>query len=519
MGPKKNIRSILLIKNFDAYQVFHGIIGCFDIRFVPSTDFVFMIRFHFILILVLSAVFSGVMQTLQAQGPENWRERREGGPGGGSPPWMQEGRGPGMGPGGRERRQGGPEGGPPWMREGRDRNQGAGGNDAERNERLLGMLRSMDRNGDGKLEQNEIPEYRRNFVSSVVQRMGGDPNRTIDLNDLVRKAQNRSGSTSSATASSASRSSSTAQTGDPLVPYFGEKESKETPVLAFGQREPETKSTPASKTANAAPVSQSDQILRQAREIMNKYDKNKNGTLDKDKGEWVSSLPFNPDKADKNRDGRVSMSELIEVLGGKAGASSGAASVAPKQSSAYDRLPPGIPDWFFERDKDQDGQLTMLEYGNGKPWSEAIADEFRFLDKNNDGVVTIAEMFETLKQVDEEKRLKEEQAKREQERRKGVGSGGSIDRKPVENKDGKSGEPSSSERKPEDVSDGGPRPEGTPLKPSKEDGESTQNTPNWKPTEKQSEIPSNAPYSSGSSDSNRRERGGRSYNRQRTNSR
>lgn len=346
--------------------------------------------------------------------------------------------------------------------------------------------------------------------------MGGDPNRTIDLNDLARKTQNRSGNTSSS--ASTSRSGSTALTGDPLVPFFGENVSTESPVLGFGQREPEAKSTASPKTASAAPTSQADQILRQAREIMNKYDKNKNGTLDKDKGEWVSSLPFNPDKADKNRDGRVSMSELIEILGGKAGASSGAAAVAPRQSSAYDRLPPGVPDWFFERDKDQDGQLSMLEYGNGQTWSEAVADEFRFLDKNNDGVVTIAEMFETLKQVDEEKRLKEEQAKREQERRKGVGSGGSVNNsKPTENKDGKPGEPQPGEKRPEGPPVGGPRQEGTPQNQPKENRESTQNTTNWKPAEKQSEIPANAPYASGSSDSNRRERSGRSNYRQRGN--
>ncbi|MDR1963987.1 MAG: hypothetical protein LBQ50_09435, partial [Planctomycetaceae bacterium] len=309
---------------------------------------------------------------------------------------------------------------PPWMPEGDNRPPWMGGSpggdrssDSERNERSLGMLRSMDTNGNGKLEQNEIPEYRRGFVSMMVTRLGGDPNKTIDLADLTRKA---SGSGRSSPVSSGGSDPAKQSATDPLVPYFGEKELPQASVPAFGQREPQTKTAVAVTTNSTVAVSQSDRILRSAREMMNKYDKNKNGTLDKDKNEWVSSLPFNADAADKNRDGRISLTELLDVLGGKANVTTGAAAVSTKQSTAYDRLPAGMPDWFFERDKDQDGQLSMLEYAQGQPWTELIADEFRFLDKNNDGIATVSEIFETLKQVDEEKRLKEEQAKRETER-------------------------------------------------------------------------------------------------------
>lgn len=485
---------------------------------------------RFFLICVLIALLQSVQsQYLNAQGPEE-RGRRGNMPGG-EPPWMR----------------GGNEGGsPPWMRGGREGGRGEGGNippgmgpgrdrggpGGDRNERALGMLRSMDRNGDGKLEPSEIPEYRRNFVSGIVSRLGGDPNKTIDLNDLTKKASSSQGTTSSTPSGSSSVPS-----GDPLVPYFGEKEPEEKAPLGFGQREPEAKVAAAPKIATAA-VSSSDQILRQAREIMNKYDKNKNGTLDKDKGEWVSSLPFNADRADKNRDGRISMAELMEALGGKTSGTTGAATVATKQSMAYDRLPQGVPNWFFERDKDQDGQLTMLEYANGKPWTEAIVDEFRFLDKNNDGIATVAEVFETLKQVDEEKRLKTEKEKREQERRKGIGANLATDAgKSESNSDDKNrredgprgSRDGSGGTRPDDKSSSSPPGEGSP-KPSQEassgNNESrsnqgppdpsrqTDSTPNWKPAERSSEIPASAPYSSGSSESNRR--GGNDSKPQRT---
>jgi Ca2+-binding EF-hand superfamily protein len=368
----------------------------------------------------------------------------------------------------------------------------------------------MDSNGNGKLEQSEIPEYRRSFVSMIVTRLGGDPNKTIDLADLARKAS--ASSSSSNSSRSSTPASGAASTVDPLVPYFGEKETAQTPILAFGQREPQAKTTVAAASNSAtSSVSQSDQILRSAREIMNKYDKNKNGTLDKDKGEWISSLPFNADAADKNRDGRVSMTELIDILGGKANATTGSAAVSTKQSSAYDRLPPGMPDWFFERDKDQNGQLTMMEYANGQPWTEDIAKEFLFLDKNNDGTATVAEIFETLIQVDEEKRLKEEQAKRDIERRKGTGSTATaVTPPPPQPADQQPVPPPPPGTPPVAVT---PAAEGTPPAVPPQPG--SEPTPNWRPSASgavPTTPPSTAPYSSGSSgssDSDRR----RSYQR------
>jgi Ca2+-binding EF-hand superfamily protein len=404
----------------------------------------------------------------------------------------------------------------------------SGQSDAERNERSLGMLRSMDANGNGKLEQNEIPEYRRGFVSMMVTRMGGDPNKTIDLAELARKAATSVPSPQLSSSPGVSSNSAKQTATDPLVPYFGEKEEPQTAVLAFGQREPQTAATVAITTNSAVAVNQSDRILRSAREIMNKYDKNKNGTLDKDKSEWISSLPFNADAADKNRDGRISMTELLDTLGGKANVTTGAAAVSTKQSAAYDRLPIGMPDWFFVRDKDQDGQLSMMEYANGQAWTEMVADEFRFLDKNNDGVATVSEIIETLKQVDEEKRLKEEQAKRDSERRKGVAATSPTGTVTITIVPQPAGQPSPPSTPPPSIpspSPTSPQPvppvsSPTPPPPSGIPAESvpptlppsppSETSPNWRPSGVvPATSPSTAPYASGttgSSDSERRQR-------------
>lgn len=90
---------------------------------------------------------------------------------------------------------------------------------------------------------------------------------------------------------------------------------------------------------------------------------------------------------------------------------------AVKQTAVYDGIPPAVRNntafnWFFEYDKDQDAQLSMMEYvdGYGGTWTEGIASEFRSLDRNGDGLVTVDEALTTIKEWDE-LRVKEEREK------------------------------------------------------------------------------------------------------------
>ena len=381
--------------------------------------------------------------------------------------------------------------------------RGSGGG-SEGNDRALAMLRSMDANGDGRLEMKEIPEYRRPFVSMMITRLGGDPNRTVNLADLERKAR----SSSSTTVSSGTGGT----TADPLVKPFGEMAATENPVLAFGQREPESKVATQKKPAEAKKTTTTDKIQQSARELMNKYDLNRNGYLDKDKGEWVKSLPFDANAADKNKDGRISMAEMIAALGGKTDVTSGYVSFSYRPSEPYDRLPSGVPDWFLRMDKDQDGQITMFEYAEGKPWTVEIAKEFTYLDKNGDGIVTIEECFATLKEYDTAKAKKEDDERRKQERLNAImGKGGSSPNKPGEEKKGdQPGAPNA----PADPNRPGPPP--TPAPPSNENPQPatppnaqsttvvvTETTTPPSSPQPVSEVqvnqpPQNAPYSSGS---------------------
>ena len=147
---------------------------------------------------------------------------------------------------------------------------------------------------------------------------------------------------------------------------------------------------------------------------MRQYDKNKNGTLDKDE---VGQMSGGLRRADRNGDGVITRDELtgqmVEFSRGRGGESRGgpsgpgrggpAAPVATGRQSnrlrtAQDRvLPQGLPD-FFSRDADRDGQISMAEYGAGQQWSDELAATFVKYDRNNDGIITPAECLKGLNQ-------------------------------------------------------------------------------------------------------------------------
>jgi hypothetical protein len=157
-----------------------------------------------------------------------------------------------------------------------------------------------------------------------------------------------------------------------------------------------------------------DRRVRQyAESLLRQYDKNKNGSLERD--EW-SQMRGNWRDADRNGDGVITLDELAAHLsrysrqgsgGGSSGGSSsggtgGSSSAArdPSQRKSYrflspkERLPAGLPDWFLRKDADGDGQVTMAEYA--RDWSAETAEEFAKYDLNGDGVITPAECLKAM---------------------------------------------------------------------------------------------------------------------------
>lgn len=54
--------------------------------------------------------------------------------------------------------------------------------------------------------------------------------------------------------------------------------------------------------------------------------------------------------------------------------------------TAHERMPSGVPSWFFEKDVNGDGQVMMSEWTSS--WSEEKASAFNAKDVNGDGVIT-----------------------------------------------------------------------------------------------------------------------------------
>ena len=179
-----------------------------------------------------------------------------------------------------------------------------------------------------------------------------------------------------------------------------------------------------------------------ATSLVKQYDKNGNMMLD---GDEVKQLHGRAAESDLNKDGTITIDELVAHLstpastasspststtssassssGSSSGDSSGRHShngdgkgADPTQrvflgsagglasttkegdkrhsyrfSTAEDRLPKGVPDWFREKDTDGDGQVSMSEFSHS--WNKSTVDRFRGYDTNNDGMISAKEVL------------------------------------------------------------------------------------------------------------------------------
>jgi subtilisin-like proprotein convertase family protein len=108
---------------------------------------------------------------------------------------------------------------------------------------------------------------------------------------------------------------------------------------------------------------------------MDRYDRNRNGRLEEN--EWIA-VGIAKGEADRNVDGVVTRDELDQWI------------YSAMDGLASD-LSDVLPAWFFERDANGDGQISMDEFADD--WSEDKLDEFTSLDADGDGILTTQEML------------------------------------------------------------------------------------------------------------------------------
>ena len=205
-----------------------------------------------------------------------------------------------------------------------------------------------------------------------------------------------------------SRRESSASTATPLVPEFGEAAAATPVVLKFGDYEQAT-AMPTVSSVNSQDAVLQQQINEQAQQLLNRYDRDKNGMIEKSTDEW-KNLQVDVNTTDINRDGRITIDELRVYVGNQLRGGQAGTKIFTTFATTYEHLPEGIPFWFTDRDKDNDGQLSMFEYANGQPITEAMIGEFEWLDLNDDGIATLNECYSAIKTKEEleSKRLAEE---------------------------------------------------------------------------------------------------------------
>ncbi len=293
----------------------------------------------------------------------------------------------------------------------------------ERSARMEEMLKRLDTNGDGMLDENELSSGPGRFmVDRIFGQLGIQPTYPIaiaDLKQAMEKAYQAGGPGGpqggrGGRGSQGGRGQRGPRNMPPGSAVANSPNSAGGPT-AMGFGAPGDTAKPTAASAATASPGGADQIRALAEAIVKKYDKNGDSRLDKD--EWPATGRWGT-FADANRSGGASVGvpELIPYLtdlsrNGKltsldppdglvASAASDPARPARPKSGRFltgkERLPAGLPDWFL-KSADDDGQVTMAELADNWAPEEVVA-KFAQYDLNHDGIITVAECLKVLKQ-------------------------------------------------------------------------------------------------------------------------
>jgi hypothetical protein len=157
----------------------------------------------------------------------------------------------------------------------------------------------------------------------------------------------------------------------------------------YGEKRPGAVAGAATFVASAT-ATDSRRALEYVSGLMRQYDANRNGLLERE--EW-RQMRGDPEDGDSNGDGVLTMDELSKRFANnerrderRRGNDERNDRKVLRATTAVERLPKGIPDWFTRKDANLDGQVAMAEYGT--TWSDSELAEFQKWDGNNDGYIT-----------------------------------------------------------------------------------------------------------------------------------
>ena len=289
-------------------------------------------------------------------------------------------------------------------------------------------MKRYDKNGDNVLSKEEISQAR--WRDDPLQQ---DRNRDgkLSLNELylryaLRRNDNREQPSSSNRSSGARDSSSrTSSSRD------------------SGSRDSGSRGSSSRGGTSSSSGASTDRMAFFANSMMQRYDKDGSGVLEK--SEWAS-FRTDPSPGDTNKDGKLTKDELTKWMSSRFGQSRGGGDSGrgssdrgssgrggSSQASARggrdrgssqgggrgssqdsrrggdsksdtaesyrfktlgERLPEGLPEWFKSNDGNGDGQIMMSEYA--KNWNAQMLDSFDKFDFNADGVITPEECLDGI---------------------------------------------------------------------------------------------------------------------------
>jgi len=167
----------------------------------------------------------------------------------------------------------------------------------------------------------------------------------------------------------------------------------------------------AAASPNSAKTPDDGRLRKFAESMIARSDENGSGKLER--SEW--SRVREPEAADANRDGVITVDEMMarlaafgELRGDKWSrreesqppATDQAAVVVSPYAKSYrpltiqERLPAGLPAWFYDLDADADGQLSMAEFLADSIRNDERAEEFMTLDTSSDGLLSANECLD-----------------------------------------------------------------------------------------------------------------------------
>lgn len=292
-------------------------------------------------------------------------------------------------------------------------------------ERRRWYITRLDRNGDGKIERDEVDDRYWSGFEQAAKDAGFDTSKAISVESYLskRKTQETQRARQKYREENPTAFMSPAETGK--APGFDTPLTEQELVLLNPDKPRDilivegtakTNRRTASKPKTSGTEDQGDRTTRYAASLIDRYDKNHNSVLDKD--EW-KEMRGDPEKSDLNNDGKITKDELVERFRSyrrgdsskenkqnstrgsreaRTGRSIGRSRDRDEESNvrntyrftpAADRLPGDARSWIERYDDNGDAQVSMAEFSS--TWTSSKVREFEKYDLNGDGLVTAKE--------------------------------------------------------------------------------------------------------------------------------